>query len=238
MAGQNDFLIFDQSGDNMLTQQNYASDTDRASGYRTGLARSIVMNKVLHQTSMLAHALGELAKDNGQVATDTGSVANLKTALSNALMGANIDLSNLSSTGNNRFVNRTGDTMTGQLKVKKSGLGINYCGLDLDFTTAPSSDMTVPAYRISDKYENRMGGIEYRHRADGGHGITISDKKNNTATYAILEVGWDLNGNAYSNAITPLASSNSTNIATTAWVRTRIAGSVTYTSSTRTLNIG
>lgn len=76
MAGQNDFLIFDESGTNMLSQEIYASDEDRTAGFKRGIARSNVNNKVLHQTSMMASSLGELIKKQGGQATDA-TIANL-----------------------------------------------------------------------------------------------------------------------------------------------------------------
>ncbi len=87
MAGQNDFLIFDENQDNMLTQEIYATDSDRTDGFQTGLARSNVTNKVLHQTSMMCHAIGECIKDIDGTATDSGSVSDLKDAIKNALQG-------------------------------------------------------------------------------------------------------------------------------------------------------
>ena len=76
MAGQNDFLIFDENQDNMLTQELYASDDDRTDGFKTGLARSNVTNKVLRQSSIMASAIGELVKTQGGQATDI-SLSNL-----------------------------------------------------------------------------------------------------------------------------------------------------------------
>ena len=80
MAGQNDFLVFDENSENILTQALYASDEDRTEGFKTGLARSNVNNKVLRQTSIMASALGELVKNQGGQATDS-SQSDLKSNL-------------------------------------------------------------------------------------------------------------------------------------------------------------
>ena len=71
MAGQNDFLVFDENSENMLTQALYASDEDRTDGFKTGLARSNVNNKVLRQTSIMASAFGYLVSKQGGQASDT-----------------------------------------------------------------------------------------------------------------------------------------------------------------------
>lgn len=104
MAGQNDFLIFDENKDNMLTQELYQEDTDRTDGFQKGVARSNVNNKVLHQTSMMCHAIGELAKDNDFFVSDEGSVDELKSAIGSLFSASD-------------KVSKTGDTMTGTLNL-------------------------------------------------------------------------------------------------------------------------
>lgn len=78
MAGQNDFLIFDENRKNLLSQEVYVNDQARTDGFKKGLARSNVNNKVLYQTSKMCHALGELIADNGDNASDESSVDELK----------------------------------------------------------------------------------------------------------------------------------------------------------------
>ncbi len=79
MAGQNDFLIFDENKDNMLTQELYSVDEDRTDGFKKGLARSNVNNKVLHQTSKMCSALGELIKSYEGIASDSSTLSELMT---------------------------------------------------------------------------------------------------------------------------------------------------------------
>lgn len=202
MAGQNDFLIFDENNENILTQANYASDTDRANGFRTGLARSIVTNKVLHQTSMVCHALGELAKDNDQVATDTGNVSELKTALKNALGGADINLSNLSATGQAKFdakVSKSGDTMSGNLTISKSNPSFIVKDSRIDFTTNPSSNIFSVFSALKDANNVSVGEVWHEYRTDGSHAIYFQSRKSatNNDTYSTLKVGWDGSGTKY-----------------------------------------
>ena len=107
MAGQNDFLIFDENKDNMLTQELYQEDADRTDGFQKGVARSNVNNKVLHQTSMMCHAIGELAKDNDFTVSDEGSVDELKSAIGSLFSASD-------------KVSKSGDTMTGDLAIQSS----------------------------------------------------------------------------------------------------------------------
>lgn len=81
MAGQNDFLVFDENKDNMLTQELYNVDEDRTNGFKKGLARSNVNNKVLHQTSKMAGAIGELIKGYNGVASDSATLTELASTI-------------------------------------------------------------------------------------------------------------------------------------------------------------
>jgi len=70
MAGRNDFLIFDEAQGNTLTQQEYQTHEQRSNGVGAGLASSRLHNKLFHQVSMIAAALGEVIKNKGLVAAD------------------------------------------------------------------------------------------------------------------------------------------------------------------------
>ena len=67
----NHFKIFDENRTNMLSQADYEALDDRAEGFQTGLARSEVMNKVLHQLSVMAAALAIAVENSGADVLDT-----------------------------------------------------------------------------------------------------------------------------------------------------------------------
>lgn len=66
----NEFLVFDESQTNTLTQEEYASDSQRIGGVSSGMARSDLHNKVLHQVSMMAAALAQVIADTGRDVSD------------------------------------------------------------------------------------------------------------------------------------------------------------------------
>ena len=66
----NGFLVFDESRTNTLTQDEYATDSQRIGGVTSGLARSALHNKALHQVSIMVAALGQLIADKGNDASD------------------------------------------------------------------------------------------------------------------------------------------------------------------------
>jgi len=82
----NDILLFaDDTGANVLTQVEYAADTQRTLGNQAGIARSAFVNKVLRQTSFMSVALAQLIVDRTtQSVLDDGDdvvlLANMKNA--------------------------------------------------------------------------------------------------------------------------------------------------------------
>lgn len=141
---------------------------------------------------------------------------------------ANIDLSNLSATGEAHFqaplvsgtniktvnstsllgsgnitlVSTSGDTVTGGLvsNVAVANVSLPYIVKfnDVDFDTAPTNTWWG-GIEIQDASGNRMGRLEYSKNSDGSHYMAIADKKNSsTGTYSLVRCGFDANGNAYS----------------------------------------
>lgn len=79
MANTN-FLQFDSQGTNMLSDENYSSDSQRTAGVSEGLARSALYNKQAFQASTMVKAIADFLVDGGQNAMDNNLVA-----LTNAL---------------------------------------------------------------------------------------------------------------------------------------------------------
>lgn len=73
MAGTNKFKIFNESkSSNTLSDDAYASNTQRANGLRIGdPANSNVFNKVLRQATMIAWAMAQIIADDGATVDDS-----------------------------------------------------------------------------------------------------------------------------------------------------------------------
>jgi hypothetical protein len=80
MTGTNNFLPFDSTNANMMTDSVYAASTVRTNGVVTGQADPTSHNKALHQSTSMAAALAAIVADNGTNISDADPVA-LKTAL-------------------------------------------------------------------------------------------------------------------------------------------------------------
>lgn len=89
---------------------------------------------------------------------------------------------------------------------------------DNDSTTAPSADEICQVVAV-DKNDVWTGGLQVIHSTDSRAYVQLVARKQDGSTATALAIGFDANGNVFTVAPTPGASDNSTNLATTAWVR-------------------
>lgn len=108
----NEFLPFGTgAGSNVLSQALYEALAARSTGYQSGIAKSIQVNKTLRQAAFVAAMIGQFTADYGGDALDNGDLPTFEDHFKAALAawiasGSNpIDLSS--------YVLRAGDTMTG-----------------------------------------------------------------------------------------------------------------------------
>lgn len=66
----NEFKIFDENKENVLSTESYSSDSERINGFSQGVARSIIVNKALYQSTLMAAALGQVLNNKGVDATE------------------------------------------------------------------------------------------------------------------------------------------------------------------------
>jgi hypothetical protein len=131
----------------------------------------------------------------------------------------------INSTGVGSRVLKTGDTMTGRLVIKTAdNPALTYQCEKFDLTTNPDSTVSA-GLMISDKAGTRISMLECQQMANGSKHTSINTmytKADGTKAYASIQVGYDVNGNAYTYAPTPVAGDNSNKIATTAFVNNQL----------------
>lgn len=106
----NDILQFapTDTGSNLLTQVEYAADTQRSIGNQPGIARAKLVNKVLRQCSFVASALTDyVATKTGSNVVDDGNKAALTTLMESALRFT----PNISTKTSNYTLTATDDTI-------------------------------------------------------------------------------------------------------------------------------
>jgi hypothetical protein len=107
----NDFLAFATNPNaNVVAQPDYAADPSTENGFTAGIALSAKLNKVWRQASFIGAGLAEFVMDRTQQdVVDDGDLAKFVQQLTDSFVLT------LTGTGDVRWVNITGDTMTGPL---------------------------------------------------------------------------------------------------------------------------
>lgn len=119
-------------------------------------------------------------------------------------------------------VSKSGDTMTGNLAIKKNGpvLSLINNQVEIDVTTAQYE----AKINFFDKNEHKLSSLITRNYSDKSSYTYLRSfsfvSTNYDNVFADISVGFDKDGNVKTSAPNPSASSNTNEIATTKWVRT------------------
>lgn len=134
------------------------------------------------------------------------------------------------------FLPLAGGTVTGQIQTNREVLvnastGFEVKRSDKDFTTIPSETVQTWFARVKDK--NNKNGMLFKHyqSANGSTSIALSDVSNygEKDDWATISIGHDAAGKqVFTLSSNPEASSNSMQIATTAWCR-RLENGIMHT---------
>jgi hypothetical protein len=127
-------------------------------------------------------------------------------------------LSDTVETNDDNAVHKTGDeTIDGFKKFLRTP----FRKISVDSTTTPNAYIEDIVIESQDTKDKLMSSLRTGRGSDGSAQTILYARKNNadgSQTTANLKVGVDGSGNAYAHAPTPAENSDSTNIATTAWV--------------------
>jgi hypothetical protein len=84
LAGSNNFVVFNEDFANAESDATYLANTSRLNGLTTGIASTVMHNKLFRQLSTMTAAIGEFIKSQGSAASDVDLTA-LTDALTDAL---------------------------------------------------------------------------------------------------------------------------------------------------------
>ena len=129
----NNFKLFDENKTNILTDAEYAANTQRQNGVQTGVASSKLNNKFSYQTSLIAYAIAQIMNANGKDASDADAVATFVANLQGSLVQKVLDCASsaeaIAGVINNKFITPAtmkaaalllaGGTMTGPLYLSR-----------------------------------------------------------------------------------------------------------------------
>jgi hypothetical protein len=121
----------------------------------------------------------------------------LCTSISNSTLDKTT-INNLVNSAGKAKVNKTGDTMTGNLNIEKVQGSFNIKEPNLDCTTTPTAN-NVSAFRCIDKNSSILGDVRFERRTDGSQGTIVlaRNKRNGTQVDASITVGVGATGNRY-----------------------------------------
>lgn len=133
-----------------------------------------------------------------------------------------------------------GKTLTDNLNIQKGAPNIYLKDTSITKGTTPSSTHYSFYGTIYDSQginqANKMSQIYTQYNTNGSHTLNMSVFKpeSGSTTSSALVIGYDSNGNVYTSAPTPDSSDNSTKIATTAFVNSRITTGISGYDATKT----
>lgn len=159
---------------------------------------------------------------------------------------ANLDLSNLSSTGQDKFdekVNKSGDTMVGSLGISCSNPtlilnntnasgsfgGVNIKSSSFHYTdvTAPAANLCLSRMLFQDADGNADGWVQQYFNTSNQLVLNLGVRRNigSANKDAGIYIFVDSAGTPYTTAVTPAASATGTHIATCGWVKSILSSS-------------
>lgn len=115
----NNFYVFDENTNNIMTLSDYSASTTRTNGVVSGIADSMLHNRLYRQSSIMVAALGQVIADSGTDAND-GDLAALVSALKSTLViksGSTVSVSD-GGTGQSSFTSNALITGNGSNGLK------------------------------------------------------------------------------------------------------------------------
>lgn len=124
----------------------------------------------------------------------------------------------ISQSANINKVSKTGDTMSGNLQISNTAPRYLLENSTLQAGTAPAETAASGMVAL-DKDDTQLGSFLHVRNTSGACYTEIASKNAAATSQTAIQVGYDENGAVFTQCPTPASASNTTEIATTAWVR-------------------
>lgn len=153
---QQDFLVWAPSGGNVMSQANYAANTNLANGVVTGIADPTLANKTWRQASIMATVIAAFIQQEipAQTVVDDGTTTTILASLTAALKviasaGAPfVLLQDQKTPGTNGGTATSGSFQTRDLTTKVIDTG-NICTLAANQFTLPAGTYRLEAWALA-----------------------------------------------------------------------------------------
>lgn len=119
----------------------------------------------------------------------------------------------------------SGNVFTSNQTISKGGPVLNLKNTNITRATAPESQQSTINILGKDSADKGLWGIYHRYYTSMENRVDLICYKGITTdgTWTSIAIGYDSSGNAYTKAVTPVVTSNSTDIATTAYTRSYVS---------------
>lgn len=136
----NNLKIFDENKGNIMSTEEYGTNSQRLNGVQQGIASSMLQNKTLYQLSLVAYAIGQMMVNNGLDANDDNAVSAFVGNLSNTIVQKVVDKASTSEaqagTDANKFM--TPATTRAAINVLKATSQMATAGTDTTHWMTPA----------------------------------------------------------------------------------------------------
>ena len=164
----------------------------------------------------------------------TDKITPINTALSQEVTDRTKAISDLKTSLASDYVTLgTQQNISGLKVFNRSSNGVVFKEPNMDVTTTPSSDV-INKLLWQDKNAKNVGWVKATHNTANQHVMeltAVAINSSNKEVYGAINVSVKPDGTVKTNAPNPASNSNDTSIATTAWVKTKLASITSQSQS-------
>ena len=164
----------------------------------------------------------------------TDKITPINTALSQEVTDRTKAISDLKTSLASDYVTLgTQQNISGLKIFNRSSNGVVFKEPNMDVTTTPSSDV-INKLLWQDKNAKNVGWVKATHNTANQHVMeltAVAINSSNKEVYGAITVSVKPDGTVKTNAPNPASNSNDTSIATTAWVKTKLASITSQSQS-------
>lgn len=190
MAGSSNFLIFDESKTNVMSDADYQSASQRQSGVIPGVADPALHNKIYRQASVMAYAIATVMAERGETVNDanpSGIVSAVRRAFAYSVNGDKPDQSGAIQTGKPIDAWPIGSIYISAVNTDPASMlgGGTWQRIKGTFLLAADDS----AYRLGDSYGSMTKTLTESNMPKHSHSNTVSSVVAHSHTISVTNGG-------------------------------------------------
>lgn len=190
MAGNSNFLIFDESKTNVMSDADYQSASQRQNGVLPGVADPALHNKIYRQASIMAYAIAAVMAERGETVNDSdpsGIVSAVRRAFAYSVNGDKPDQSGAIQTGKPIDAWPIGSIYISAVNTNPASMlgGGTWQRIKGTFLLAADDS----AYRLGDSYGSMTKTLTESNMPKHSHSSTVSSVVAHSHTISVTNGG-------------------------------------------------